>query len=463
MKKLLLLCFLASSLLFGQNPDIGIQVFATGFNGPLDIQNAGDDRLFVVQQSGAIRIVNPDGSINGTPFITINVNDNGNEQGLLGLAFHPDYATNGFFYVNYTLPNEDTRISRYSVSSGDPDIADPNSEFVILEVDQPFSNHNGGALAFGPDDGFLYIALGDGGSGGDPMNFAQNPQSLLGKMLRIDIDNQDTGLNYSIPASNPFVGDSSFRGEIWDYGLRNPFRFSFDPPTGSMWIGDVGQNAVEEINNGIDGGHNYGWRCYEGSDPFNTGGCPSQSELTFPVAEYDQSASGQPFRCSVIGGFVYRGTEFPTMQNLYFFADLCSNDIGYIDATNPAGITFSDQFNGNAFVSFGVDQNDELYIVGIGSGTLYRVVDNNLLGIEDQIQKPEFTLFPNPAQDILEIRVSDLVDASDELSIFDITGKLIQSMILTDVQTTINLSDFRAGVYFVQLANSGITQKLIIQ
>jgi len=427
MKKLLLLCVFTCSLLYGQDPDIGIQVFATGFNGPLDIQNAGDERLFIAQQSGAIRIVNPDGSINSTPFITIN--------------------------------NGDTRISRFTVSDSDPNIADPNSEFVILEIDQPFSNHNAGGLAFGPGDGFLYITSGDGGSGGDPGNRSQNTGILLGKILRIDIDNQDTGLNYSIPDTNPFVNDSSFRGEIWHYGLRNPFRLSFDPETGGMWIGDVGQNAVEEIDFGLTGGLNFGWRCYEGNSPFNTSGCPDQSELTFPVAQYPQGQN----RFSIVGGHVYRGSDFPTIQGLYFFSDTFSNEIIYTDATNPGDITFSTPFGGNGFVSFGVDQNNELYIAGINSGTIYRIVDNNLLGLEDQIQEPDFTLFPNPAKDILEIRVSHLTDALDELSIFDITGKLIQSTVLTNIQTTISLGDFRAGVYFVQLANSGVTQKLIIQ
>lgn len=456
--KILLLLLLTTFLTFGQNPDVDILQFASGFNRPVDIQNAGDDRLFIVEQPGTIRVLNSDGSVNGTPFINIAVNDNGNEQGLLGLAFHPDYATNGFFYVNYTRNNGDTQISRYTVSSGDPNVADPNSEFQILDVDQPFGNHNGGGLAFG-DDGFLYIALGDGGSGGDPGNRAQNPGLLLGKMLRIDIDNQDTGLNYAVPPTNPFVGDSSFRPEIWDLGLRNPFRFSFDDDTGAMWIGDVGQDNIEEIDRGTGGGHNYGWRCYEGNNPFNTSGCPDQSELTFPVAQYTHSGNG-PFKCSIVGGYVYRGTEFPTMQGLYFFSDICSDEIGYVDATTPADITYSEQFDGNTFVTFGEDIEKRLYIAGL-SGIVYRVVDADLLSVDDVTQETAVSIYPTPANDQLTIEFSRFTQA-ETLTIFDITGKLVKSFSIQDLTTTVSISDLTSGVYIAQLETSGYTQKLII-
>jgi hypothetical protein len=365
--------------------------------------------------------------------------------------------TNGFFYVNYTRNNGDTQISRYTVT-GDANIADPNSEFDILLVDQPFGNHNGGGLAFG-DDGFLYIALGDGGSGGDPGNRAQNPSTLLGKMLRIDVDNQDDPLNYAIPDTNPFVGNTSFRPEIWDLGLRNPFRFSFDDETGAMWIGDVGQDNIEEIDRGTGGGHNYGWRCYEGNSPFNTSGCPDQSELTFPVAQYNHSGNG-PFKCSIAGGYVYRGSEFPTMQGLYFFTDTCSDEIAYIDATTPAAITYSEQFNNNSFVTFGEDINKELYIAGL-AGTVYRVVDADLLSVDDVTQETTVTMYPNPATDVLTIEFSKLTD-EDTLTIFDITGKLVKSHTIQDLSTIVSIGDLTSGIYLVQLKTSGYTQKLIV-
>ena len=455
--KILLTLFFATCASYAQAPDIDILEVASGFNRPVDIQNAGDDRLFIVEQPGAIRIINSDNTVNGTPFISISVNDSGNEQGLLGLAFHPDYATNGFFYVHYTRNNGSSRIARFTVTDN-PDIADPSSEFVILDVAQPFSNHNGGGLAFG-DDGFLYIALGDGGSGGDPGNRAQNPGILLGKMLRIDVDNQDEGLNYSIPASNPFVGDSSFRGEIWDYGLRNPFRFSFDDETGAMWIGDVGQNAVEEIDRGTGGGHNYGWRCYEGSSTFNTSGCPDASELTFPVAEYSHDNSCGFF--SVVGGYVYRGTEFPTMQGLYFFSDTCADDIRYVDATTPADITFSESFGGNSFVTFGEGQDKELYISGL-AGTVYRVVDANLLSVDTFTEGTSVSMYPNPATDEITIEFSSIPN-SDTLRVFDITGKLVKSVSVEQLKTTIDIGDLTSGIYLAQLEANGFTQKLIIK
>jgi glucose/arabinose dehydrogenase len=216
----------------------------------------------------------------------------GGERGLLGLAFHPDYANNGYFFVNYTNNSGHTVVSRFSVDGADDNLADPNSELNFMTINQPYGNHNGGNLAFGPD-GYLYIGTGDGGSGGDPGNRAQNPLELLGKMLRIDVDNPSGGENYGIPADNPYVGDPNGKDEIWAIGLRNPWRYSFDETTGDLWIGDVGQNAFEEINrvHYTEAGLNYGWRCYEANAPYNTSGCPDMSEMTFPVAAYTESES----------------------------------------------------------------------------------------------------------------------------------------------------------------------------
>lgn len=460
--KILHALLLLTYLSFGQTPDISIEEVASNFDEPLDIQNAGDDRLFIAEKGGAIRIINSNNTVNNNPFISINVNESGNEQGLLGFVFHPDYETNGFFYVNYTRSNGATQISRFTVSSGNPDVANPNSEFEILRVNQPANNHNGGGLAFG-NDGFLYIGLGDGGGSGDPGNRAQNPGDLLGKMLRIDIDNQDAGLNYSIPSTNPFVGNSNFRGEIWDYGLRNPFRFSFDRETGAMWIGDVGQNEVEEIDRGTGGGHNYGWRCFEGSRNFNTsGGCPDRSELTFPVTEYFHDDNDCQF-ASVVGGYVYRGSEFTNLQGMYFFSDTCTNDIRYIDATNPDEVTSTESFGeGMSFASFGEDQNNELYIAAAGSGIIYRVIDSNVLSTDTFTIENPISIYPNPATNILNIELSNFQN-TDTLNIFDITGKLVRSVPMQNSKSTIAIGDLTAGLYLIQLKDERFTRKLIVK
>ena len=261
-------------------PSINLQQIATGFNRPVDIVHAGDNRLFIVEQNnGRIRIMDQDGNINPTNFLDIGsrVGSTANEQGLLGLAFHPNYASNGYFYVNYTATNGNTNISRFTVSAN-PDVANANSEVILLTVSQPYNNHNGGGIKFGPD-GYLYIGMGDGGSGGDPGNRAQNTTNLLGKMLRIDVDG---GSPYSIPVDNPFVNNGSVSNEIWAIGVRNPWRFSFDRQTGDLWIADVGQGDWEEINMqpaASNGGENYGWRCYEGNIAFETAGCSSVSSF----------------------------------------------------------------------------------------------------------------------------------------------------------------------------------------
>ena len=386
MKKntLFLTLFLASfSIIYSQTIDI--QSFASGFDMPVSIKNAGDDRLFVVEKRGIIRIVNADGSVNATPFLNIdnlvvNIGGQGDERGLLGLTFHPNYNANGFFFVNYINNNGDTVVSRFSVDSGNSNLADETSELILLTIVQPYTNHNGGDMAFGPD-GYLYIASGDGGSGGDPENRAQNLNSLLGKMLRIDVDNPAGGNNYGIPAGNPFAndGDDNTLPEIWAYGLRNPWRFSFDSQTGDLWIADVGQGNYEEINlaTSTEAGLNYGWRCYEGNNIFNGTGCPDDSTLTFPVGEYPHVGAGN-FKCSITGGYRYRGTMYPNFIGLYFFADYCSDEIGTL-TENGGGwdMNFSDVFGGNGWSAFGEDVNGELYITGISSGVVYKIIDTS--------------------------------------------------------------------------------------
>lgn len=373
---------LATTLLFtffmflGQTQaQLSLTNFATGFTRPCDITNCGDDRLFVVEQGGKIWILDKNGVKLPTPFLDIDpkVGSSGNEQGLLGLAFHPDYAHTGYFYVNYTDNNGDTRISRFSVSANDPNVATSASELIMLQVDQPYSNHNGGCLKFGPD-GYLYIGLGDGGSGGDPQGNAQNRNTFLGKMLRIAVDNPT--VPYTVPASNPFINDPTTLDEIWAIGLRNPWRFSFDRLTGDLWIGDVGQDSWEEVDfqpTSSTGGENYGWRCYEGNHTFNTStNCPNMNALTFPVAEYANSGA---LGCSVTGGFVYRGFSFPDLYGKYIYTDYCTGIIWTIEPNGVGGWTNVQDANlvNNQLVSFGENKNGELFALGNGNGIVYRV------------------------------------------------------------------------------------------
>ena len=266
MNKFIYIILLLTTFNISFSQSVILESFGPTFNSPVEIKNAGDERLFIVEKSGKIKILNSDGSVNSTPFLDIEdrVSISGNERGLLGLAFHPNYPENPYFFVNYTNNSGNTTISKFSVSSNE-NIANTN-ETILLTINQPYANHNGGCINFGPD-GNLYIGMGDGGSGGDPQNYSQNTNSLLGKMLRINVN---SGV-YSIPDDNPFGS------EIWSTGLRNPWKFSFDSENGNLWIADVGQNEFEEINLVIDNPSNinYGWRCYEGNEPYNTSGCPS--------------------------------------------------------------------------------------------------------------------------------------------------------------------------------------------
>lgn len=338
----------------------------------VSLTNAGDERLFVVRQNGIISIIEADGTLIENPFLDIRDKvQTGGERGFLGLAFHPNYENNGFFFTNYTGQSGSTIISKWRVSEDDPYIADEESEQIILIVNQPFFNHNGGDIKFGPD-GYLYIGMGDGGSGGDPENFSQNTGSLLGKMVRIDVDDT-TG--YKIPIDNPFVNDDDVLDEIWAIGLRNPWRFSFDAETGDLWIADVGQNAIEEINKApasSTGGENYGWRCYEGSEPYNTNGCEDESFYTFPVFEYTHEFGDR----SVTGGAVYRGMNYPHLYGKYIFADFVSSRFFMLTETDE-GIesTVIGELGINQIATFGEDVNNELYVASRSNGLIYRVTD----------------------------------------------------------------------------------------
>jgi glucose/arabinose dehydrogenase len=339
------------------------------FSSPVDLQHStdGTDRIFIVEQQGIIKVFENNRNTTTTK-VFLNITDrvtSGGETGLLGLAFHPDYANNGYFYVDYTTFTDSlhTHVSRFQVTSN-PDSADKNSELVLMDVTQPFSNHNGGRTIFGPD-GYLYIGFGDGGSGGDPYNNAQNRTVLLGKILRIDVDNPSGGLNYGIPPDNPFVGNTQgWREEIFSFGMRNPWRFSFDPETNWLWCGDVGQNLWEEIDTITIGG-NYGWRCYEGDHTYDTTGC-NGTDYRFPIWEYYHSGGN----CSITGGYIYRGMRRPELRGAYVYGDYCSGNIWRLDY-DSANVTNSLITTApSSLLSFGVDMNNELYAL-CANGKIY--------------------------------------------------------------------------------------------
>ncbi len=351
---------------------IDLELVVEGLAAPLFATGAGDGsgRLFVVEQGGRIRIVR-DGRLLPEPFLDISDRVRaGGEQGLLGLAFHPGYgAAENRFYVNYTDRSGDTVVAEYR-SSADPDRADPASERILLRIDQPFPNHNGGMLAFGPD-GRLFIGTGDGGSAGDPLDAGQRLDTLLGKLLRIDPEPSPSG-PYGVPSDNPFVGRAGARGEIWAYGLRNPWRFSFDRTTGQLWIADVGQDRYEEVDRAPDGlgrGANYGWARMEGRHCYPSGDGCARPGFVLPLAEYDHRLG-----CSITGGFVYRGAAFPTLAGVYLFGDYCSGRLwgvasGGPDEQDPVLLAET----GRTISSFGEDDAGELYLTDLAAGSLWRI------------------------------------------------------------------------------------------
>lgn len=351
----------------------GLESVGSGFDRPLYLTYAPGDtsgRLFIVEQDGTIAILQ-DGRRQEPLFLDIDsrVSSRANEQGLLSMAFDPDYATSGIFYVYYTDNGGDTVVARYRTLAGNPNAADPESEEVLLRVGQPYSNHNGGLIKFGPD-GYLYVTLGDGGSAGDPLNSGQDRSTLLGTLLRIDVR---SGSPYVIPADNPFVGQEGVRPEIWAWGLRNVWRFSFDRATGDLYTADVGQNKLEEVNfqpASSPGGENYGWKLFEGSEQFSgSREGMARREMIFPIAEYGRSEG-----CSVTGGYVYRGQDLPDLAGNYIFGDYCSGIVW----------TLTPQADGNwlrtelmqapsEITSFGEDADGEVYVI-IRTGEIYRIV-----------------------------------------------------------------------------------------
>ncbi|MBT8392534.1 MAG: T9SS type A sorting domain-containing protein [Ignavibacteriaceae bacterium] len=432
------------------------------FSDPLFLTSSedGTNRIFVVEQDGVLKVFPNNPSVSSTKiFLDIsNRVSSGGEMGLLGLAFHPDYANNGYFYVNYTASNpRRTIISRFQVTSN-PDSADENSEFEILVFNQPYSNHNGGWIGFGPNDGHLYIATGDGGSGGDPQNYAQRIDNLLGKVLRLDVD---SGTPYAIPLSNPFVDSTgNVKKEIYAWGLRNPWRCSHDPITGWLWVGDVGQNAWEEIDV-VENGKNYGWRCYEGNHNYNTSGC-NYPEYIDPVWEYSHSQG-----YSITGGYVYRGTGVPSLQGKYIYGDYGTRKLwaltydGINPTTNELLLTVSGSIS-----SFGVDEEQELYITSF-NGNIYRFTPKVTSG-ENEFNPQGYLLeqnYPNPfnPSTIIKFNIAELSNV--QIKIYNSLGKEIDTLEDGIVQPGTygknwNAERFSSGIYFVKMnATSLLSEK----
>lgn len=466
MKKTISFCLALFLLLVSQtHSQVGfVNAFPNlSFSLALFLTHAGDgtNRIFVVQQRGLIRVFPNDSTASSSETflnLTNKVSSTGNERGLLGLAFHPNYSSNRYFYVNYTrLSDGATIVSRFTTQMGNPNKADSLSELILLTIAQPFTNHNGGMVMFG-QDGYLYIGMGDGGSAGDPGNRAQDTSLLLGKMLRIDVNNPSGGNNYGIPPGNPYP--SGTRPEIYATGLRNPWRFSQDPVTGTIYCGDVGQDAWEEVDT-IAVGKNYGWRCYEGNKQFNLSGCGPIGDYTFPIAVYQNVGSD----ISITGGYVYRGTRVPWLVGRYVYADYGSRKVwklllsgGVVSentqiGTSPVGIP-----------SFGVDQNNEMYVVG--TTNIYKLLDISVGINGNSNQLPEgYSLeqnYPNPFNPSTTINFSLPVNSEVSIQIFDVSGKEIETIhngtLPAGVHSVVwNASNFPSGVYFYRMSVGGLT------
>ena len=398
------------------------------FQDPVGIYHSGDNtnRIFVLEQEGRIKVFNNNPSVtNAATFLDIRsiVDQDGGytEEGLLGLAFHPDYDENGYFFINYTEHNPRRNvIARYSVSDNNPNQADEESSFIILEVNQPYTNHNGGQLSFGPD-GYLYIIFGDGGSSGDPLGHGQNLSTLLGSLIRIDIDNPSNGLNYGIPLDNPFIVPLAARDEIYAYGLRNMWRFSWDFETGLLWGADVGQNAYEEIDI-IHRGLNYGWNTMEGNHCYPIGSNCDSEGLEPPIWEYELYVNGV---CSITGGYVYRGNDLYNLTGKYIYGDWCTGDIWALTYFDNGNVENEHLLTtGINITTFGLDESNELLFCG--NESIYKLTST--LG----------DLNSDSNIDVLDIVVMiNLILSNDYQSNADINGD--QSINVLDVVQLVNI------------------------
>mgnify|MGYP000639766858 FL=1 len=440
------------------------------FTQPVDLQYApdGSDRLFVVEQEGSISVFENDALVTDKTMF-LDIRDRivfEGERGLLGLAFHPDYENNGYFFVNYTAPNPlRTVVSRFQVTD-DPDVGDELSEYIIIEINQPFSNHNGGQIVFG-SDGYLFIGMGDGGWGGDPYNHAQDLTTLLGAMLRIDVDTVAVSSNYGIPEDNPFTADTlDYRDEIYAYGFRNPWRFSFDSASNTCWIADVGQDIYEEIDI-LEYGGNYGWNIMEGFNCYNPpSGCDTTG-LILPIYTYDHNIGE-----SITGGFVYRGTLVPDIYGKYIFADFEYGDVWSLeyDGDNAPEVSTLGDLGPYSVTSFGVDQQNELYICSF-DGKIYKFVQTDS-AIDDGDLKPnKFSLYqnyPNPFNPVTRINYDLLIKDNVTITIHDILGRHIKTLV-NQIQPAGHRSVIwdatndqgnlvSAGVYLYQIQAEGFVQ-----
>lgn len=484
---LIIICFCLATIAKAQNskklPQLELAPFAEGFKLPVDLANCGDDRLFVVERQGRIWVINKNGKkLSDTPFLNIvnkvfTVAPQGyDERGLLGLAFHPNYPDSPYFYVNYIGLDSNTHISRFTVSRNNPNKALRSSELSLLAVNQPknpdFVNHKAGCLKFGPD-GYLYGTLGDGGSAGDPFNNAQDLSKLLGKMFRIDVNKPDTqrGNNYSIPADNPYAGKAKGRPEIWASGLRNPFRFSFDKLTGDLWLPDVGQDKWEEINMekaGSKGGRNYGWSCYEGYHNFKFNDCDYNGKpYTFPIVEYAHTTNP----CAAItGGFVYRGEQFPNMYGMYIYNDYCNGKYSVVYKQNQSWVNaFVLNEEDLEYVSFGEDNEGELYAIDEPGGEIEHIIDASQQGSKSApVASFNLKLSPNPNKGQFTVEFTSPKTQVYNIIITDVAGNVVltenKSAAAGRVVWNMYSPKFIQGMYTLHMQSDqeNITQHFIV-
>ncbi|HMU04090.1 MAG TPA: PQQ-dependent sugar dehydrogenase [Saprospiraceae bacterium] len=442
---------------------------ASGFNKPVDISNSGipnDKRLFITEKDGKIKIIDETGSVLPTPFIDIDnkVNSVSNERGLLGLCFHPAYATNGYFFVNYTNNNGNTVISRFTRSATNDNLADATTEKILFTVVQPFENHNGGEINFGKD-GYLYIGMGDGGSGGDPGNRAQNPKNMLGKILRIDVDTEDAP--YLIPADNPYKENVDTLQEIWSMGWRNPWRFSFDRETNDMWIADVGQNKWEEVNiePAGQGGLNYGWKCYEGLQEYDFSKCDNGTPFVAPIHVYDNKSD---VGCSITGGYVYRGSQNPGLFGKYVYADYCTGRFWALYKNSNGDWQNDDlaDLQNFHYATFGEDIAGELYVASLSSGRVFKISDGTSSTTTTSLTSPTIDILTNPLSSILQWRMNAQYKGDITWTIYDLQGKIIktvQTQKSEDTQLfTADVSQLHIGEYLLKNnVDASITKRFI--
>ncbi len=461
------LLYLSNFSLFAQAPTVSFPLFVSGLASPVKLTNANDNsnRLFVVEQDGKIKIIK-NGVVQPKPFLDISSKTNLNgEQGFLSIAFPPKYKQLGYFFIYYTDLDGNVTVARYQVSKSNPDSALFSSERILFNLPKPggFTNHNGGDIFFGKDN-FLYITIGDGGDGGDPFNNSQNGNVFFGKMLRVNVAT-NTAPYYTIPASNPFVNDPNIKDEIYAVGLRNPWRWSFDRLNGDIWIADVGQDKREEVNYLTAAnakGANYGWRCYEGSIGYNLTGCGSSSNYVFPIFDYTHNLSTGGF--SITGGFVYRGTQYPSLQGYYLCADYITANLWKINPNGSGGWNVVRQKCPNSIASFGEDENGEMYAVS-NNGKIYNVtaspapIASAQKGIFNNTQFVYPTLVQNN-------QINILLDGNyQNIRILDMRGKIVLQQIITNPTGTYKLllPSISKGIYMVQLIGNGeVKQEKII-